>query len=247
MRTSITAECFLKDMESNCNMKENERKKDYSISVIQKFEEIEKIRDFWEENQWHPYTDIDYYIAFASSYRGFVRPHIILLSRNDRPKTLVIGWIQEKNLNFKIGYKNIFRAKTRALHIEYAGILGDACHSNCAAIVEEIMNLLKSGEVEVAFFKFIKHESPIFKMATSMPSFLCRDYHPVINLHWAISMPESFDELVRRFSRTTRKKLRRQNNLINKEFKDNLCVKCFRTVDDLESALADVETIAHRW
>ena len=219
---------------------------EFSIEIIRNFEELEQIRKFWEKVQWHPFTDIDYFTKFAHAHEGFIEPYVMVLKRGDLPVTLMIGWLQQKSLNLKIGYKTVFKPNVRFLHIEYAGVLGDASHSNSEMLIKHIMNFLAKNEADFAYFKFIKQDAPIFQLAMRMPSFLCRDYHPFINPHWAICMPDCFDDFIARFSPTKRKKMRRQNNLINRRFKDNVVVKCFRAKDDLETAFRDLETIASR-
>jgi hypothetical protein len=225
-------------------MKDKKTKKDYSIRVIQKFEEIERIREFWEKQQWHPYTDMNYYLRFASAHKGFIRPHVMLLSRDGHPKTLMIGWIQNNGFNWKIGYKTIFRPKERCLHIEYAGVLGDTSSSNCAALIEEIQNCLKRGEADFAYFKFIRHESAVFKVAVEMPSFLCRDHFPFINPHWTLSLPSSFDEFYRSRSKSMKKSVRLIRNRIEKKYKGKIKIQCYKLKSDVDRAMKDVEAIA---
>jgi CelD/BcsL family acetyltransferase involved in cellulose biosynthesis len=113
-------------------------------------------------------------------------------------------------------------------------------------LINQIMSFLAKSGADFAYFKFIKHGSAIFQLAIRMPSFFCRDYYPFINPHWTASMPQCFDEFMGRFSKKTRKKIRRQNNLINRRFKDNFYIKCFKSKDDLETALRDVERIASK-
>ena len=171
-----------------------DKRQDYSIRVINNFKELEEIRSFWEEKQWHPYTDSLYYLKLSPTHEGFIRPHVMLLSRRKHPETLVLGWIQEKRLNLKIGYKTVLKPKAKCLYIEYAGLLGDTGPSKCAALMQEILNCLKGGEADFAYFKFIRHDSPLFKSAIEKPGALCRDHFPYINPHWVVSVPDSFAE-----------------------------------------------------
>lgn len=225
-------------------MQEKKSRKDYSISVIQKFDEIENIRKFWEMQQWHPYTDIDYYLRFASAHKGFIRPHVMLLSREGQPKLLVIGWIQDQGLNLKIGYKTIFRSRARCLHIEYAGVLGDTSCLNCTVIIEEIQYCLKRGEADFAYFKFIRQDSILYKLAVKMSSFWRRDHFPFLNPHWTLSLPDSFDEFFRTCSKNVKSSIRLSKNRIEKNFSGNFKIHCFEHKSDVEKAMRDIEAIA---
>jgi hypothetical protein len=222
----------------------NSSDEDLLVENIRSFEGLKKVRDFWEKVQWYPYSDIDYYLNFAKTWEGFIAPHVMVLSRRGKPVALVIGSIQDKRFNWKIGYKTVFEPKVRCLHIDYAGILGDDSYSNSFALSKEIMNCLARGEADVAYFKFIKKDSAMFQVATRIPSFICRDHFPHINAHWAIHLPDSFDDFFRRLSTRTRTKLRKPAKLIRKYYGEKFYIKCYRSNDDKERALRDIETIA---
>ena len=219
---------------------------EHSIRIIRSFEEVEEIRSFWEQQQWHPYTDIQYYLKFAEVHEGFIRPHVMVLSRGGQPETLVIGWIQKKRFNWKFGYKTVYKPQARCLFVEYAGILGANNESNCSALIEEIQNCLKRGEADFAYFKFIKHDSAIFSLTKEKPSFLCRDYFPYINPHWTLSLPGTYDEFYKSRTKKMKKTMRLNANRLKKEFGDNIHVKCYQLKDDVDRAIDDIETIAKK-
>jgi len=217
---------------------------DISIQVMEKFEDLKKIRSFWEQVQWHPYTDIDYFIRFAKAHQGFIKPHAMLLSIKGKPQTLIIGWVQDERKKFKIGYKTVLTLKARCLHIEYVGILGDASYSNCAALIEEIQKYLKNEEVDFAYFKSIKHDSEAFQGTTQVPSFLHRDHFLYLNPHWKLSLPNSFKEFYQKRSKNTKSNIRKYKNRIIKGFGQNYNIRCFQGEDEVDQAMKDIETIA---
>ncbi len=215
-----------------------------STRVLRTFEDIEDVRGFWEKEQWHPYADIDYYLRFAGSAPGFIEPHVVLLTGHEQPLALMIGWIREAPLTWKVGYKTVYRAHVRSLEIAYGGILGDTTYSNCGVLVQEILNCLTRGEADIAFFKFIRSNSPLFKVATDLPDFLFRDHFPLINPHWKLSLNNSFDEFYQQRSKNTKSNIRKYANRMKKGFGDSVSVKCFREKTDVDQGMSDIETIA---
>jgi hypothetical protein len=168
----------------------------------------------------------------------------MLLTTKGKPQTLLIGCIQNQRADFKIGYKTVFKPKTRCLHIEYAGALGDASHSNCIALINSIQNCLKSREADFAYLKFIEHDSPFFSLATKQPSFISRDHFPYLNPHWKLTLPPSYDEFYRQRSKNTKSNIRKYANRIKKRFGDSISVRAFQVEDDIDDAMEDIESIA---
>jgi hypothetical protein len=219
---------------------------DVSVEVIRNFEELDSIREFWEKVQWHPYTNLDYYLEFAREQQGFIAPYVVLLKMGGKPSSLLIGYIREIRLNLKIGYKTVFRPKARCIYIEYAGVLGDASFVNCVSLISKLQSCLHKGEADFAYFKFVKHDSKIFDTASQIPSFFLKDHFPLLNPHWAVTLPSSFDEYCKNRSKRIRESTRRVINRIEKKYGADLSIRCFQNEDDIAQAMKDIETVASK-
>lgn len=104
----------------------------WSIKVAKSVEDVEELRGTWQEWQWHPNADIDFYLTIVNARPEILRPHVILLLSNDQPVAMMIGRIEEKKFEFKIGYKSFYGPKVRLLTIIYGGILGDHSLRRCS-------------------------------------------------------------------------------------------------------------------
>lgn len=218
------------------------------IVVLRSIEEIEGIRDDWEKMQWHYRGDIDYYlteIRMDSRDKG-IRPHVILLKRDRQPVSLMVGRIQEGNIRFRIGYKDIYRLKVSEMVNLSGGLIGDTSLENAEIIINELIETLYRREADVVHLNPVRSDSPIYKMAREMPRILSRDHFSVMNIHRRLTLPETVNEFYERLSANTRESIRRYAKKLTKRFGENLYVKCFCEEKDLEIVMKDLDGVASK-
>ncbi len=155
-----------------------------------------------------------------------------------------MGRIEDAPLKYQIGYKVIYKPIVRQLRISFGGIMGELSDSVGAALTEEIIDTLRRGEADVAFFNNLKVDSPIYQHALTIPGFLWRDHFAVDNVHFKLDLPSSLDEFYRSLSRNTRENLRRYSRKLLRTFGENITVKCFQHEHEIEYLMRDIEEIA---
>jgi hypothetical protein len=216
----------------------------YSIRVARSLEEVEELRSIWEGWQWHPNADIDFYLTIVNSRKEILRPHVILLLSNNQPMAMMIGRMEEIRLDFKVGYKTLFKPKARILNFVYGGILGEQSNSNAEIIIDELINSLKRGEADAVFLSHLPLDSNIYQVARRKPGFLYRDPIPIVNLHWQITLPASVDAF---FQKMDRKRRHEINRIIRKfEKEKRVIIKCYRQKEETEQLCNDAEEIAKK-
>jgi hypothetical protein len=132
-------------------------------SVIRSFSEIENIRQFWSLWQNHPNADIDFYLTNADSNRGFVRPHILVLQKGSSSEAILIGRIEDRQIECKIGYKTLLRPKARIMNFIYAGVLGNLSLDMSKALVTAVLDSLRQGEADLAYFNLLRTDHPLYQ------------------------------------------------------------------------------------
>jgi hypothetical protein len=219
------------------------------IAVLRSIEEIEGIRDDWEKMQWHYRGDIDYYlteIRMDSRDKGIIRPHVIVLKRDRQPVSLMVGRIQEGNIRFRIGYKDIYRPKVSEMVNLSGGLIGDTSLENAEIIINELIETLYRREADVVHLNPVRSDSPIYKMAREMPRILSRDHFSVMSIHRRLTLPETVNEFYERLSGNTRESIRRYVRKLTKRFGENLYVKCYCEEKDLEIVMKDLDGVASK-
>lgn len=211
------------------------------IRLISSLAEIEDLRALWTSWRNHPNADIDFYLTICRARTDFVRPYILVVDRNGSPEAMIIGRIEHRRLECKVGYKTVFRPKARVINFIYEGILGDLLPDASAIVVDMIMSSLRCGEADLAFFSLLRADSAIHEAAIRVPRFLSRDYSPPQQTHRSTTLrrnAEMFRALPRRIQRRNRK--------LVSDFRGQVRIVCFREPADLDRMIEDVEEVAKK-
>ncbi|MFX0196545.1 MAG: GNAT family N-acetyltransferase [Candidatus Hodarchaeota archaeon] len=217
-----------------------------SIQTARNVEDIEKMRGVWEEMQWHPNADIDFYLTIVNSRQEILRPHVILLSLNGRPKAMMVGKLEERRLYFKIGYKALYCPNVRSLTIVEGGLLGDLCYHNADILVSELIDCLDRKEADIVFLSNLHIGSDLYKLAHTKPSLFRRDHLHDGYFRWKTNLPSNIDEYLQKMKSKHRYWLRRMNRLLEKEHPGKVTFKYFRDKGQVNQLCNDAEQIAKK-
>ena len=224
---------------------------EWKIVVARNFEEIEAIRPIWEQMQRSEpcpvlNADIDRYLSVVKTRGDDVRPYVILMKRDDQPVAIMIGWIEKRRLDLKLGYKILFSPVLRCLSIVYGGIIGQPSAELSEVLIGELMKKFSSREVDVLYFNYLKTETVFYQLVRKMPGLLKRDYFPKIEDHWRMSVPENIDQFYSARKRGHRYKLRKCIRRFEEEFPyDNMLIK-YSAVDDVEDFITKAADISSK-
>jgi hypothetical protein len=216
----------------------------YEVKVAKSVEEVEALRPVWERMQWHPNADIDFYLTILDTRPEIIRPHVLLLSSDGQPESMLIGRIEETRVDFKIGYKTIYSPKIRLLTCIYGGFLGSQSYPGAQVLVEELMNSLKQRDVDAVFLGHLRFEHHIYNLMRTKAPFMCRDYISFENMHWQMSLPDRIDDFFKKMSRGRRHEIRRYPKVLEKTFPGQVNTRCFQDKNQMDSLCDDIEEIA---
>ena len=221
--------------------------KELALRTICDLHELEALRAFWKSWPGTRDSDLDFFSGVIESRGRGCRPHVILLTRNARPDAILIGLRERRKLSFRIGCFSISEPEVKVLEFVSGGLRGNASEENCAAFVLHAMRSLDEGDADIALWQRLDVKSPLHKYALQWPRFTLRDHFPYIGHHWWLkNFPKGLDAFLMSRSRSQRSKLRRKYKNVLNRFRGKLQVRCFRSLDDLEPAIADMEEIASK-
>lgn len=212
---------------------------DLKIIVARNLEEIESIRSVWEEMQRNepfptPNADINRYIATVKALGSQVQPHIILLKQNDQSVAIIIGRLERRRLNLRLGYKTLFNPTLRCLSVVYGGIIGRPTSDLCTVLIRELRDMLRRREADAVFFNHLRIESEIYKLCKTVPSFLVRSQFTSPQLHWQTHIPESVESFYKTIPSKHKREWRRCERKLEKMGGVPLKVVCYRQLSDVE-------------
>jgi hypothetical protein len=214
--------------------------------TIRDLHALEALRAFW--NFW-PGTrdsDIDFFSSTVRSRGSHCRPHVIVLTRNERPDAILVGRRERKKMPFKLGYFTIYEPEVNVLEFVYGGLRGNASEENCVALVREVMRSLDEGDADLALWEQLSVRSPLYNCALRGPRFALRDHSRCLDGRWLMNFPKGLDTLFMNLGRSQRSKLRRKYKNVLNHFAGKVRIRCFCSLMDLEPAISDMEAIAGR-
>jgi Acetyltransferase (GNAT) domain len=216
-----------------------------NIRVFRSTDDIKQLRSSWSAMQHHPNSDIDFYLMLNRA-RPETVPYVMVLYRGSCPKAMLVGRIEDNEIEVRLGYARLFAPKLRTLNIVYQGALGELDDETSQAFLQEIMRVLKRGEAQAAVFRFVRTDSPLYSAITRSAPTMQRDYCPAAQVHRSMSLPSVAQGIRSRFSAKTRKNHRWQANKLLQDNSGNVRVKCFQQESELEELFRDAEQIARK-
>lgn len=217
-----------------------------TVKVLRSLREIEDFRSIWTSWNYHPNSDLDFYLTVLRTRREILRPHVIAVYRDERLDAILLGRFEHRRISLKIGYSVLFRPKVRLLTFIYGGLLGNASAGNSEVLVREIVNSLRRGEADAAMLEPLRLDSSICYYATRTPGFLSCDYLPVRQIHRIMNAYRSGEDFYRSLSSKARKNLKWQAKKLLSDYSNDVHVVCFRRTSELDRMIRDVEEIAKR-
>jgi len=215
-----------------------------NITIIEEINEIEKIRSVWEKYQWYPYSEIDYYINVISHHRNFIRPYIIVGYINEKPVGLIISRIINDDYKVKIGYKVLFSIPFKNLEILYGGILGDISEEIQVLIIDKIKKDLRGRKYDIAKFDYLDIRNKLLNRFSTINTKFTRKVTRIVNPHWKLQIPGSFEEFMDERTTTTRRNIRGSIKKLEKKLKGSYEIRSFTRLSEFETIMKDTDEVA---
>jgi len=217
-----------------------------TLTIARTLDDVVATADLWRSWRCHPNSDIDAYLYTLASRSDVLGPYVISVLRGDVPEALLVGRREWMSVPIRIGYGKLFEFKVRALTFIYGGLLGHLSLDASRAAVRQVLCSLKTGEADVAFFNHLNADSHLHSCVTTMPGFCARDPFPSLQIHRAMTVPESVDAFGLRLSPKVRKNQRWQARKLEADHAGGAKVTCFRDVSELDVMFRDVEEVARK-
>jgi hypothetical protein len=217
-----------------------------TVRILRTIPELEELRAVWTEWGGHKDSDIDFLLMLLQSRGEILNPHVIVVYRNAKPDAMLIGRLERRQIDFKVGYLPLFKARARIITFQYGALRGDPSDENCKEIILAILNSLKSGEADLALLDHPSTDSFLYKGALSLPNFLSRDHLRGAQPHRLMRLPGTIEEVYLGLSSKHKKHLRSEGKKLQSKFDGGLKICCFREVAELDTVISEVEEIARK-
>lgn len=217
-----------------------------SLRILQAATEFEELRDTWSAWSDGLEADLDFFSIHLRHTREAVRPHVMVVYRNDRPDCILVGWLEQGVVAFKVGPFALFRSDARILRFVNGGFLGNRSRENSRFLVREILRSLYKQDAQAVEFSQLRADSPLYDLAKREPSVFCRDYFTPVQTHRYLTLSASFDEFLRGLSNKRRKEFRRQARILVRDFPGKVRFQIVRSERDVEDFARKADEISKK-
>lgn len=214
-----------------------------SVRVLRSVPELEEIRAAWESWPGYRDSDMDFYLTVLRWCPEAVRPHVIVAYRYGRPDAILVGRLDRRTVDFRLGYFTVNR-RADMLYFVTGGMRGNQSLANIELLIKDICNSLKRGEADTAYLNFLPTDSPIYRLARTIPRFFSRDYASASQPHFCTSIRGSVEEFYKTLSPRSRHHARARRKTLLKNYPGAVRIRCFRHTSEIDMLVHDVEQIA---
>jgi CelD/BcsL family acetyltransferase involved in cellulose biosynthesis len=214
------------------------------LKIIRTIADIEPLREFWTSQPTHRDADLAFYLFFLGTTREVIRPHVIALYRDHLPYALLVGRLEERRLDIKIGYFRLWTRKFRTLTFVYQGLLGDQSELSSESFIRSILKALRDGEADVAMLHSLDVSMPLFRLAISLPRRRFSDRVTTPEVHRATELRSVKGTFLNSLSQKARYQQRRKTKALAEEFQGNVRIECFTREDQVGRLMQDAEVVA---
>ncbi len=181
----------------------------------------------------------DYFLAVVGTRPEVIRPHVARL-----PGDIVFaGRLEKIPLSVSVGYRTVYSPKVRAITLVHGGVSGVESPEDADTLLEALRGSLSNGDADVLSLPALRVGSPLHTAAIAAPSAL-RGRFRHRSTHWALRLPDSYDEFIKSRSKKTRENVRVYGNRLQRDHGDGLSLRVFRDPAEIDELLAEIETVA---
>ena len=242
MKTNVTEEPI---SETSASPLPPQKSAPLTVEIFRDLKALERIRTDWVALQQHPNCDFDFYSGVVSSTDSILRPHVIVVSREGRPITMLVGRIDRGTVDFNIGYKKLFGFAAKNLTFLHGGFVGEKSAEISRVLIDSLSESLRTGEADVCYFNHLRMDEDLFQqilMITDRQGYVARFAQ---RKHRGTSLAASGEGYMKLLTSKERNNQKRRVKRISEDFPDNK-IQCYQDPVDFERAVADVDQIAQK-
>ncbi len=211
----------------------------YSVQIATTLEAIEALRSTWMTWANSLDTDIDYFLHNLEHDSGSPRPYVVTVFGDGTAQAMLVGQIRRRKAISVVSFINIPGPHARVLEIKKGGRMGRPSPLIDRLLALELLRATRSGEVDSVCFERLPLHSELFRQIQQMPSFLVKERVPHIFCYSVLNLSAPERKRPRVFSGKTRREIRRKTRNVERAFPDQVQLKCFSDVSELDAGLCD--------
>jgi hypothetical protein len=217
---------------------------EFSVQIATTAEAIEALRPTWKLWAQTLDTDIDYFLHNLTHDSGSPRPYVITVYSDGIAQGMLVGQIRRRRAFSMVSFVNIPGPRARVLEIKKGGRMGRPSPAIDKVLMSELLRATKSGEVDSVCFERLPLHSELFRQIQESAGFLVRERVPHVFCYSVLSLTAAERKRPRVFSGKTVREIRRKTRIVERAFPDQMQLKCFSQVNELEEGISEAMRVA---
>jgi hypothetical protein len=214
-----------------------------SVKVFRDMIALEELREFFSLQERAPTGSLDFFQSVICCSPAVVRPHVIVLFRGGQPASLLLGRLERRTINVRLGYLGVPTPKLNILTFDDGGWLKDISAGDSELFIQEILSSLRSREADAANLQHVDTSHPLSQLARSRPGCLSSDSFPLMQVHWIRRFTDK-GPFLHSLSANERYNQRRRARRLSDAFGGEPRIECFHDGRRIEQLLKNAEAVA---
>src|SRR5262249_41433417 len=177
---------------------------------------------------------------------NIIRPHIVAVYRDGKPRTLVVGRLETTRLVSRIGYWRLWAPKLQSINLAHGCVGEDLSDEAARLVVSTLLESLRAGAAVLAWLPWLDARSLLFSKINSMASFLCSDHFKGSTIHYGRRLKSDRGSFIESLSSHERNNHKRRARRLRAEFHGAVRMDCFDNVEQIDRLVRDVEIVMQR-
>ncbi len=216
----------------------------FRVEIARSFEDAERLRPVWDRVAWErEEAEYEYFLARVRARPDATGPFAVFVVRGEEPVAALVARAETRRLATSIGYRTVYAPRVRLLQAVDGGIVVTD-PAALEPLLEALRGTLRARAAEAIALPPLRLGTTLFASLESLGAPWQRQHLIAAWTRRRLVLPPSFEEFLSTRSRKTRKAMRREAKQIEAELGAELTVAIIREAAQLESLLADVDTVA---
>ena len=213
-----------------------------TVRVARTDQEIAELRPFWGEASDRLENAPEYFELISACRDTIETPYLIAVEDGSGPVALLLCRIEQIRLTSRFAYFRLGNFPLRSLTAVYNGLVGRADAEVLELMAGAIAGALDDGTAEVANIRYVRERSLLDTALTNLAIPTRRRSFGPVEVHRALDISGSYDDVINLRSSSTRKRLRRYARSI--EGTDGFRLDVIDDATNLPAVMDDLETVA---
>jgi len=214
------------------------------VRTLRTLSELHEFREIWDLWCDDPYSDMDFYLTSARCRVGFVRPHVLVMYRDKIPDCMLIGRLEQRHVQLKVGYKTICEPMVKQLSFLRGGLLGNASTENCQLLARELKRSMRREEADCVELTGMTKNSNLSKATSAEFNYLFQGHFVLFQERWWFNLPNSYQGFQQGMARKYRHEFRRHQRKLANDFPENAYIRRYCCEEEVDELVRRVEIVS---